>query len=129
MRDKMDSLYSHSIETTLLSLFDNIYWSLDVDRSIQLILLDLSSAFDTIKHAVLINQLQSVCISNIPLKWCMNYLTNRTYMYTQWNSIVNDKHQNISSQTKFPRKVGVPQVSILSPILFELYMHFLTNTY
>ena len=48
----------HSTETTLISLIDNILWTLDHNKNIQLLLLDLPSAFDTIMHDLLINRLK-----------------------------------------------------------------------
>ena len=58
---------NHSTETTLLSLFDELYKSLDSNLPIQMILLDLSAAFDTIDFDILIER--SIGIGKVPIKW------------------------------------------------------------
>ena len=50
----------HSTETTLSILIDDILWTLDHNKNIQLLLLDLSSAFDIIKHDLLIECLTMI---------------------------------------------------------------------
>ena len=52
----------HSTETTVLSLFDDLYNSLDNGQPIQLILLDLSPALDTLKHDILFERLRNIGI-------------------------------------------------------------------
>ena len=66
----------HSTETTLISLSDDILWTLDYNKNIQLLLLDLSSAFDTIKHDLLINRLKMIGLSDTVLLWFISYLQN-----------------------------------------------------
>ena len=57
----------HSSETTLLSLFDDLYTSLVNNKSQQLILLDLSSTFDTLKLKTIIDRLQNIDLKDIHL--------------------------------------------------------------
>ena len=52
----------HITETTLISLTGNILWTLDHNKNIQLLLLDLSSAFDKIKHDLLIDRLRGFTV-------------------------------------------------------------------
>ncbi len=76
-------------------------------------LLDLTAAFDTVDHAVLINRLERCAgIAGSALEWFKSYLTNRTFSVKMWDLT--------SSNTVLT--CGVPQGSILAPILFSLYM-------
>ena len=70
---------NHSTETTLLSLFDDLYKSLDSNLPIQLILLDLSAAFDTIDFDILIERLRSIGIGKVPIKWFSNFIRGRSF--------------------------------------------------
>ena len=102
----------HSTETTVLSLFDDLYNSLDTGQPIQLILLDLSSAFDTLRHDILLERLRNIGIQDVTMEWFSNFIKDRNYSikirnnYSKSYTIVND----------------VPQGSILSPILFSIYL-------
>ena len=74
---------------------------------------DLSSAFDTLKHSTLLSKLKSARISGTQLNWFESYLKNR-YQSVLWNSVLSS-----SLQIKY----GVPQGSILGPILFLVMIH------
>ena len=102
----------HSTETTLLSFFDDLYTSLANNKSQQLILLDLSSAFDTLEFNTIIDRLQNIGLKDIPLLWFKNLLFNRSFTIKISNSISSVKH---------PIKYGVPQRSVLSPIIFAIF--------
>ena len=76
----MQSAYRklHSIETALLKIMDDLYRIVDRKKSAVLIGLDLSAAFDTIDHAILIKRLeQRFGISGVALTWLENYLSGR----------------------------------------------------
>lgn len=78
-----------------------------------LILLDLSESFDTVDHAILIDRLKHwVCIRDTVLCWLSFYLSHRNISVTVSNS----------SSSSADITWGVPQGSILGPILFSLYM-------
>ncbi len=82
-----------------------------------LVLLDLSAAFDTIDH-ILLNRLEnSVGISGNALAWFKSYLSDR-HQFTAGNEEVSYR-----SQVQY----GVPQGSVLGPVLFTLYMLPLGN--
>ena len=102
----------HSTETTILSLLDDLLKSLDNDFPTQLMLLDLSSAFDTINLDLLIYRLKLIGLEDTVLLWFSNYITNRTYS-TKINKSISPKHKVI---------FGVPQGPYLSPILFCIYL-------
>ena len=67
----------HSTETALLRITDTILSTLNSNTCCQLILLDLSSAFDTLDHNILISRLTLIGISDLALQWFTSYLTNR----------------------------------------------------
>ena len=66
-------------ETLLLSILDDFLNKLDNNYNIQLILLDLSAAFDTIDNSILIKRLEDIDIVGIPLAWVKSYLSERTF--------------------------------------------------
>ncbi|XP_078503358.1 uncharacterized protein LOC144762111 [Lissotriton helveticus] len=101
-----------STETTLLGVTENIRAMIDRGETVALVLLDLSAAFDTVSHAVLIRTLHSLGICGAALNWITSLLENRTFQVFS---------QSACSET-LTFKHGVPQGSILSPLLFNLYM-------
>jgi len=111
---KFQSAYRqyHSTETALLRVHNDILTSIDRKEEVILVLLDLSAALDTIDHSILLNRLETrYGIKGLALNWFKSYLEGRS------QSVCVD---NILSE---PSELicGVPQGSVLGPVLFTLY--------
>jgi hypothetical protein len=103
---------NHSTETALLKVLNDMLISVDEGNGVMLVLLDLSAAFDTIDHEILINRLsQRLGIKDHALAWFKSYLSERL------QSI------HLDGQSSAPKYLlfGVPQGSVLGPILFSAY--------
>ena len=104
---------SYSTEFAALSLADTIRRNIDQGRLTGAVFIDLRKAFDTVDHTLLLNKLSSVGILDGELDWFKNYLCNRKQIV---------EYQGVSSDTEFV-SVGVPQGSILGPLLFILHIN------
>ena len=112
--NKHQSAYTknRSTETVLLSVCNCITNAMSTQRITGLCMLDLSAAFDTIDHDILLERLSLwFGIRGSVLSWFASYLTNRT---------LSVKVQEYSSSLN-NLKYGVPQGSVLGPILFNWY--------
>uniref|UniRef100_A0A803J2B7 Reverse transcriptase domain-containing protein n=1 Tax=Xenopus tropicalis TaxID=8364 RepID=A0A803J2B7_XENTR len=103
----------HSCETALVQICNDLLMARDRGECSILILLDLSTAFDTVDHEILLNRLQEYCgIDGLVLQWFSSFLAGRT------QRVALGPFQS----NPVPLKYGVPQGSILSPLLFAIYM-------
>ncbi len=108
----------HSTETALIRVTNDLLLSSDRGCIFLLVLLDLGAAFDTIDHNILLIRLENfVGISGSALAWFKSYLSDRHQFVT-----VNEE-VSYRSQMQY----GVPQGSVLGPLLFTLYMLPLGN--
>ena len=108
----------HSTETALFRIVYDLLTAMDNNKICILTLLDLSAAFDTIDHQILLTRLQhSFGISGSALSWFSSYLCNRTHGVAI-NSL-QSQHTTLY--------YGVPQGSVLGPVLFVLYTQLLFN--
>ena len=109
---------NHSTETALVKITNDLLTAADKGLVSILVLLDLSAAFDTIDHSILLQRLEHlVGIKGIALSWFRSYFSDRSQFVN-----VNDKSSKYAKVSH-----GVPQGSVLGPILFSLYMLPLGN--
>ena len=80
LRENQQSAYRkfHSVATALVSVHNDIMYAMDGKKAVLLVLLDLSAAFDTIDHAILLERLYvNFGIQGLALTWFQSYLNNR----------------------------------------------------
>lgn len=105
----------HSTTTALHIILDAIQHGLNQRKPNQrsvLVALDLSSAFDTVSHSVLLQDILNSSIPSSTKRWISNYLRGRQ-TYVEFRD----------TKSKYRKVIqGVPQGGVLSPILFNYYM-------
>ena len=102
----------HSCETAISKIHNDILMMTDKQTNVVLLLLDLSAAFDTISHKLLLQRLEKrYGIKGKALSWFRSYLDGRSFSV----------RVKSSSSSSCILEIGVPQGSILGPILFILY--------
>ena len=107
----------HSTETAMLKVKTDILDAIDQRKVVCLVLLDLSVAFDTVNHNHLLNHLKyRFGVVGTALAWLTDYLKGRTQKV-----VLDGTHGHIESDAAM-LKCGVPQGSVLGPILFTLYI-------
>ena len=121
IEDPFQSAYrpSHSVETAIVCIQDDVLRSLDARKHVALVLLDLSAAFDTIDHCILLEELHRIGVRGDALRWMSSYLTDRT------QCVSVDDH--LSCEIRLQH--GVPQGSVLGPLLFSLYCAGLSEVF
>ncbi len=109
--NQSDFRSDHSTETALLSVTEALRIAKADSKSSVLVLLDLSAAFDTVNHQILLSTLSILDITGIPLRWFESYLTGKSFEVA-WRGEESKAHQLVT---------GVPQGSVLGPLLFSTY--------
>ena len=97
----------------MIKLTDLIYSSLNASKHTACIFVDLRKAFDTVNHKILLDKMERYGIRGLALKWFASYLSHRKYRVKGGSSVSQLKTNNI----------GIPQGSIVEPILFLCYIN------
>ena len=106
-----------SISLAIIELVEEVANSLDNHKATVGVFIHLKKAFDTVDHSILIEKLYHYGIRGTANKWSCSYLMNR-YQYVTING-TNSDFMNVLC--------GVPQGSILGPILLILYINYMCN--
>lgn len=104
---------NHSTETALIKIIDELLFNLDQDRVTGVVLIDYCKAFDMVDHELLLKKLEAYGIVNTELKWCRSYLTGRKLVV----------HLDGKESSEALMEHGIPQGSILGPLLFILFIN------
>ena len=103
----------HNTTNAVTEMIGNVLKGFENNEVTVALYLDLSKAFDTLKHSTLLSKLETYGIRGVALNWFESYLMNRSH-YVKYNG--TKSHPN-----DMPLEYGVPQGSVLGPLLYLIF--------
>ena len=100
-------------QTALLGVFEETRLAIEDRKMTMIVLFDFTKAFDCISHKLLLDKIHQIGIDDGPIRWLSSYLMNRKQSV---------RNENGCPTGYIPVALGVPQSSILGPLLFGLFI-------